>query len=205
MNDLAIIEKIGNKLQQPRKEIVFPLTPTHRKELRELRNANVGGLRDRLRTIKSLKRDEYYKKYSSDIEKDISKKEIIVKKLNNDWESRKEKLQKILSERKDLEDSFDLKFLCLDTGYNDIAQLKVNMDIKRKYSFDKKSVIRNLSDEEFDLQYKNKFSKVDEIIDDITTKYEEAINFGDLEIVKQLYYTMKNSDKFFTKISDLKI
>ena len=34
MNELALIEKIDNELQQPNKIEVFPLTPTHRKELK---------------------------------------------------------------------------------------------------------------------------------------------------------------------------
>lgn len=43
-NELTLYENIEKQLQKPRNVVVFPLTPTHRKELRLLRNTNIGSL-----------------------------------------------------------------------------------------------------------------------------------------------------------------
>jgi len=49
------------------------------------------------------------------------------------------------------------------------------------------------------------FKEVRNLIDDMNTKYEEAINFGDLEIVKELYFILKDGDKFLEKLINLEV
>jgi len=202
--ELIIIDKISKKLKEKRKETVFPLSPTHRKELRNLRDSNIGSLRNRLSNIQQLKQEEYRKKYNKEIEKEFLGKTEVCKKLNDNWIFVIKSINDILVIRKEKEEKLNTKFLNLNNDYGDISSLK-NIDKSRKFSFDKKFVCNKIADDEFIKKYEKSFNKVKELINKLDTQYEEAINFGDLEIVKQLYYYMKNSDKLFLNISNLKI
>lgn len=204
MNDLVVIDKIEQKLQEPREENTFPLTPTHRKELRKLRNENVGNLQERLKTIKQLKKEEYQNKYSKQIQKVLLKKEGVCKKLNSDWIKRLEQINKILLERKELEEKSNIKDFRIDCDYGNVGRLE-KIKTKRDYSTDSKQMSLKITEEEFEEKYGKKFEEVQKKIDSVVTKYEEAINFGDLNIVKQLYYIMKKADNFFIKIEQLEI
>ena len=204
MNDLIIIDKIEKKLQEKREPPIFPLASNHRKELRKLRDDNVGNLRERLRTIETLKKEEYEKKYAKQIEKELERYEGISKKLNFDWCERLKKINKIVSERKELEEKSHINKLSINNGYDEISELK-KVKSKREFSLDRKRKALEIAREEFDKKYGDKFNDVEKRINVIVTHYEEAINFGDLEIVKKIYYMMKKSDEFFTKVSDLKV
>jgi len=203
MNDLMLIDKIEKRLKEKRKEVVFPLTPTHRSELRKLKNTNVGGLNDRLRNIEKLKEDEYLKKYKEDTIKELRKKEKIIKRLNDDWERRIGLINSIIKERKILEEEENLVNLNINSDWNDISSLG-EIHYKRNYNIDD-DAWRKIGRDDFKKKYKDSFDKVRDKILDIETKYEEAINFGDLEIVKELYYMMKTSDVLFEKIDKLDI
>ena len=205
MNELILIDKIEKKLQEQREPPIFPLSPSHRKELRKLRDDNIGSLKERLRAIETIKREEYEKKYSKQIEKELERHEGTAKSLNIDWENRIEKINIILKERKQLEEKFDITKLYLNYDYNELSKLNDESKPKREFGFDRKQKALEIAREEFRKKYGDKFKKVEEKIDIIVTHYEEAINFGDLEIVKKLYYMMKKSDNFFIKVSELKI
>lgn len=204
-NELIIIDKIGQKLQNPKSERnVFPLSPTHRKELRELKRNNVGELRSRLRTIKNLKQDEYLEKYYKDVEKEVLKQSDKIKILNEDWEKIKIKINKIIQERIKLEEKHKSDFINFNYSYTSVSELKEFKE-KRVASQNIKSTTNEILSKQFNEKYNDKFEEVGKIIHDMNTKYEEAINFGDLDIVRELYYTMKGSEEFFKKISEMKI
>ncbi len=204
MNDLIVVDKIEKQLMQKREPAIFPLTPTHRKELRNLRDANIGDMRFRLNTIKDLKLEEYQKKYSSEIEKELEKYEGLNKTLNDDWVIRLKKINVILQERQKFEEKFKVEKLKLYTDYDNVAKLET-VKCNREFSFDRKQKSFEIIEHEFKEKYGKSFDAVGKKIDGVVTQYEEAINFGDLEIVKKLYYMMKNADNFFKKISELKI
>lgn len=204
MNDLIVVDKIEKKLMEKREPTIFPLTPTHRKELRHLRDRNVGDMRDRLSTIRSLKLEEYKKKYFKEIEKELEKYEGLSKNLNDDWKIRMLKINEIIKERKQFEEKFKVDKLKLYIEYDSISKLEV-IKSSRDFSLDRESKSLEIIREEFNEKYGKSFDAVGEKIDVLVTHYEEAINFGDLEIVKKLYYMMKNADNFFKKISELKI
>ena len=203
-NELMIVDKIERQLKEKREPTIFPLTPTHRKELRQLRNANVGDLRDRLSNIETLKKEEYQNKYSKVIEKELEKYEKNCNILNDDWKNILEKINKLLSDRKKFEEDHEVNKLTLKTDYGDVVNLD-KIKFSREYSLDRKQKSLDIAEEEFNKKYGANFKQVQKKIDAIVTHYEEAINFGDLEIVKQLYYMMKGADGFFEKISNLKI
>jgi len=205
-NELAVIKSIDKRLRENKKDRnIFPLTPTHRKELRQLKSKNVGSVSARLRTIKKLKLEEYKKKYYKSISKKVLQVGGIALQLNNDWEQRIIKLNKLINERKDFENKFDLTCLSLDCDWNGIGKLEPLKGISRKYGFNSENIINDVVKKEFNKKYQISFDEVQKRIDDISTKYEEAINFGDLELVKELYYILKSSDNLFEKISNMKI
>jgi len=204
MNELILVDKIEKRLQEQREPPIFPLASNHRKELRKLRDDNVGNLRERLHTIKTLKKEEYEKKYAKQIEKELERYEGISDKLNIDWKDRVKKINNILNERKQLEEKSDINKLSLEQDWNDISELK-ELKPKREFKLDRKQKALEIAREEFEKKYGDKFDAVEKKIGIIVTHYEEAINFGDLEIVKKIYYMMKKSDSFFIKVSELKI
>lgn len=205
MNDLIIVQNIEKRLREKRNPVIFPLTPTHRKELRDLKRTNVGNLLERLRIIKELKEDEYKTKYFNDIKKELKKHQKICQVLNDDWINRIKKMNELIKERKILEKKNKIEFLSLNHSYGSIATLEIINEVDRKFTFDEDKVTDEIAEKEFNEKFGDNFKKVNEKIDDITTKYEEAINFGDLEIVKELYYIMKSADSFFERISNLKV
>jgi len=205
MNELILVENIEKRLREKREPPIFPLSPTHRKELRELRDRNVGDLRERLRIIKQLKKEEYKKKYFTEIQTELKKVEHTCKLLNEDWTKRIEKMNEILRERKELENKNDIKCLDLKCSWNKISELKEIKEEERKFIFDKNDMTNHIAEKEFERKYAKSFELVSKKIDDIYTKYEEAINFGDLEIVKALYYIMKTAENFFDKVNNLRI
>lgn len=207
MNELVLIDKIDKRLQEKREPIVFPLTPTHRKELRTLRDRNIGDLRNRLRTIKSLKLEEFEKKYEKEIQERFSNEKKVCETLNEDWKKRIKEIIKILSMRKCFEKKHNNKFLKLSIDYTTLSELdeKRVKNTKRDFSFNEQEATKDISKEEFDKKFSKAFEEVDKKIDEVNTQYEEAINFGDLEIVKELYYIMKKADKFFERISNIKV
>ncbi|KKN55950.1 hypothetical protein LCGC14_0576920 [marine sediment metagenome] len=204
-NELIIINKIDKKLQEKRDKNVFPLAALHRKELRQLRDSNIGNLRDRLKTIKELKKEEYIKKYSDSIKKGFTDMQNICDSLNKDWKERIQIIQKLLQDRKDLEDKSNVIHLKLNTDYSDICELKKLEEHQREFYYNEKELIKEIGSEGFENKFSKAFDEVTKRIDNIHEKYEEAINFGDLEIVKELYYIMKKADGFFVQISNLKV
>jgi hypothetical protein len=76
--------------------------------------------------------------------------------------------------------------------------------MKRIYEV-RENHIRNFVRKSFDDKYKISFDEIENFIKKMNETYEEAINFGDLELVKKIYYYLKDSDKLFKKIEDMKI
>lgn len=203
-----IVKNIEKRLQIPQEVKVFPLTPTHRKELRQLRDKNIGELRQRLNIIKELKKEEYIKKYKKDIQKELKNYQEVSKALNDDWKKIVDKIKLWIETRKKQEDKIkdSIKKLSLNYDYGDIPQLDVSGKTwKREFSTDMVKLTKNIANQEFESKFGVAFQKSQEHIDQLYTMYEEAINFGDLEIVKEIYYKLKKSDDFFNKVSGLTI
>ena len=205
-NELVVIEKITNDLKIS-KGNVFPLTPTHRKELRELRANNVSNLHVKIRLIEDELKKQYKAKYSKEIKKEFDIKKKNIELLNNNWIDLKEKLVDLLKTRETFEKSFDLIDAKLENDWNDVCQLDINdvQNFKRKYSFEEEKVLNSIVTKEFAEKFSVNFEKVRQKIQELDTAYEEAINFGDLEIVKKLYYMTKDADTFLDKLKTIKV
>lgn len=208
MNEMVLVKDVERRLQRPQDVKVFPLTPTHRKELRELRNQNIGELRQRLRTIKDLKKEEYIKKYHKEIGKELKKYQTIAKKLNTDWKKTISQIKFLIEQRKKYEETFkdSIPMLSRNSDYGSISNLDVlNKDWKREFTINMQELSKRIATQEFEAKFGESFQKSQDMIDKLYTMYEEAINFGDLEIVKEIYYKLKDADKFFEKVGDITI
>jgi len=208
VNDLKIIEKINNKLSSKIEKSVFPLSPTHRKELRQLKKAYIGNLYNRLTTLKSLKFEEYLISHKTDYDKLYKSSIIICQKLNKKSLDFNKLIESIIRKAISFENSLNLSGIKIDSNYSLISKNNLeqytNKEYLKIYTINEGS-IKNFMREKFDEKYKDSFIQVSKIIEDLENKYEEAINFGDLELVRQLYYTLKDSDLFFEKIANLKV
>lgn len=207
-NQLTIVSKIETQLRQRREQNVFPLTPTHRKELRQLRDANVGELTTQLRFIKKEKLDSFKVKYRKNLEELAQKGKGICEDLNKDWKKIKTQIKKLLDERKKLEEKNMPNYSTVSNSYENVHlfnEQRIDEYLQREITFDIENSTKSGAEKEFDEEYGEGFKKVQEQIDQINTAYEEAINFGDLEIVKELYYKMKDADQFLEKIRKIKV
>lgn len=206
MNELVLVDKMEKRLRQPQEPRVFPLTPTHRKELRQLRDRNIGELKNRLNNIKQIKKEEYARKYKNELELESKKYLLVCQELNNDWKKIIEKVNKMISDRKKFEDKQKeiIEKLDLDCNWSGISQLQP-ITSKRKYKINIPGVAQQLGKKEFEKKYGKAFEETNKKIDLLVTMYEEAINFGDLEIVKEIYYKLKEADKFIERVAKIKV
>lgn len=208
MNEIVLVKKVEKRLRQPFEPKVFPLTPTHRKELRKLRDDNIGELRRRLSTIKQMKRQEFTKKYRKEIKREIGEFGEVAKSLNKGWDWTLKEIDKLIDAQKNIEKKLEkeISHLKLERAWSDIAELNfIKEKHKRKFVLDYEVQIANIAKLKFDEKYKDAFDKTEEKIDLLVTMYEEAINFGDLEIVKEVYYKLKEADKFLDMVNKLKV
>ncbi len=204
-NELTVIQKIEKKLKADsfRDKGVFPLASNHRKELRELRANFVGDVTTRLSILKDEKLEEFRKKNSKEIKKEILTLNDKCSTLNDNWNDCIDKIRVVLDERKTFEENILIEGIDFECDYNDLSKLKITETKRLAYVNDKRFDV--ISKDMFDTKYGYAFNEVNKLLQDIKTKYEEAINFGDLGIVKELYYTLKDSDTLFKKIESLKI
>lgn len=213
--DLVIVEKIENRLQtESDNRNVFPLSPTHRKELRELKRQNMGDIHTQLRTIKELKREEYKTKYRKELDKEFESKQKDCDILDKAWIEARNKVQEICKEFFELGNKHRSETLSINTDcdYDSILKYRHSKDnikriskIKREYYFDEERISNEILEKEFDKRFGKSFKKVADHIENLETKYEEAINFGDLNLVKEIYYILKSSDTFFEKIQAMEV
>lgn len=205
VNDLMIVGKIDKQLREkrPEKDNVFPLSPTHRKELRKLRDSNISGLKERLYNIMKVKKEEFFTKYRDKIENEADKVNPKIDKLNKKFNDMINDLRKSTRELVALEEELGMDNIAVDRDWNDICALE-DKHYKREYKKDTKLIKKTLEDM-FEKQFGEKFSEVQKKIDKMLEQYEEAINFGDLEIVKELYYQLKDADGFLDSVSKLEV
>lgn len=207
--ELTLYDKIESQLQERRPTTVFPLTATHRKELRELRDRNVGNLRTKLSFIKSEKRDFYTKQYIADIETEVGKKLAHVDKVNSSFVDMISKIKSLVEKQREIEAKAleSIGSCSTENGYDEIEQLRVDAisNNYRRLKVDVSAQSKSIASDEFDKKYGTLFQEAGDKIDKLNEMYEEAINFGDLEQVKEIYYMFKNADSFLDNVAKLEI
>lgn len=204
-NAMVVLENIEKRLMKPRKEgeNVFPLSPTHRKELRQLRDRNISDIKSRLKNIKNIKRDEFKLKYADKIQKQTNIIKQTTDDLNDKWRITLSKINEHISDFKELQENYNLENIRIDSEYSDLANLKF-LTTRRHYDVNSEAVEKVISGLFYD-KFNDKFEEVQNQINLLLERYEEAINFGDLEIVKEIYYNLKQADVYLNKVSSIKV
>jgi hypothetical protein len=202
-NELTVADNIERAIVES-PNTVFPLMAQHRKELRHLRDENIGNLRTRLTTIKQLKREEFIKAHEAEIRAEMAGQEAIAEQINSRWLEAIKRVDAILKSQQEFEKERVTDFLDLYSPYDSVLHI-VEQSKERKYSVNVEKKCREIASRRFDEKFTDAFSEASKRIDDIYTKYEESINFGDLSIVKQCYFIMKQADGFFTKIEQMQV
>lgn len=202
-NELTIADNIERAIVES-PNTVFPLMAQHRKELRHLRDEIIGNLRQRLTTLKQLKREEFIKTHEAEIAQEMKGQEQLAERINARWLLTVAEVGKLLTEQQDFEKGLKTEFLDLASPYDSMLHI-VAQSKERKYSVNVEKKCKEIASRRFDEKFSEAFLEVSKRIDDIYTKYEESINFGDLSIVKQCYFIMKQADGFFTKIEQMQV
>jgi hypothetical protein len=205
-NELVIFEEIDKRLKTRRdlKDNIFPLSTTHRKELRNLKDRNISGLKDRLSILKDLKSKEFYNNNKEIIEQ---KTLSIISQVDNLNKSFAECILKInveIDKIKEIESLSEMDKIKIDRYYNISKYVIINDEHIVVYSVHEKAIEKGLR-ELFNDQFGIKFDEINVKINKLLEQYEEAINFGDLELVKEIYYTLKEMDKFIDHIAKIKV
>lgn len=204
-NDLMIINNIENKLRTKRKETdnIFPLSPTHRKELRLLKSSNIGELYNQLDNIKKLKKEEFKQKYFKIVLNKCEEYKKDMTLLNEKYHSMIDKINSMIEELKECENKTDMQIIDIKYKYDTISSLN-KFGYEREYIISKNN-INKILEKMFNEKFNKKFNVIKERIEKMSKQYEEAINFGDLEIVKELYYMMKDTDIILNEASKIKV
>ena len=107
-NELVNLQKLSNKidviLRNNKENNIFPLSPTHRKELRKLKNVNVGNLRTQIQIIKTDKLNkylDYHKNKEIKIKDDYKKFNEMYNKIKNNYLEGFKKLKECYEKKKD--------------------------------------------------------------------------------------------------------
>jgi hypothetical protein len=207
MNELTIYNKeIELRLKTKRDITIFPLSAMHRKELRELKSKNIGNLRERLRAIKDLKLQEFKEKNQILIKNVINKNKKVINDLNEQWLKSLDVIEKIINERIENEKKIDRNIIEIETSYNSLSCLNFKRnECTRVLTCRESYIFENYIKKEFEIKYGEGFKKMENLLFVLNEQYEEGINFGDLEVVKEIYYKMKEANVFFEKLSQLEI
>ena len=99
-----VMIKVNTKLEKARGDTIFPIPAQLRKDIRELKNSQIGSVKTRLKILKKEKLDlfiSFQKNYVSKNEDRLSKK---VDSMNRRFKDKFEKLRKIALELKVLKD-----------------------------------------------------------------------------------------------------
>ena len=218
---VALINQTQKEIAYPRADKpVFPLQAMHRKELRKLRDKNVGNLQTQIRFIKSQKRDEFIeafmvtnkatikklqtkaKRYDTILNKRIAKLIQCGEGLSKDIQALKDSEVFNISRSYSLNDFFDA--IC---SHN--RKLKENKNIRESNntlyvnSYLSEDNVKDIARKRFEELFSEPFENCNKMVSKINELYEEAINFGDLEQCKNIYYDMKKGDAFIDSIKNL--
>jgi hypothetical protein len=200
----TLIEKAEKNTAVRKYPMVYPISNDLRKELKKQKDKEIGDIRTQIKTLRDLKFQEFKSKASTfgKIDAILKPVEKRAKMLNKAFIELKEKAKELMKEQKDLEK--DTKYIHIDSAYCDLSQLRVDKESRRVYAVDG-DAFDEIAEEMFDKEYKNAFEETYKVLDDISTKFDEAVLFADLEAVKTLYFQMKESKKLFEKIEKMEV
>ncbi len=203
-HDLIVIDR----QLRSRKHNSFPLTPTHRKELRQIISKNIGDLRIKIDLISHEKYLEFIAKNEVKFDKIKTEQQKKVDFLMTEFNKMRDKVAKEIENFIVIESetNYIKDIIRTDIGYSDISRLNIkSIEVSyRKYAISDDK-FNNYTESKFKEVFKDKTQKIYNMIDLYSTKYEEAIVFGDLLLVKDIYYHLKQLETDIEKLRKVKV
>jgi hypothetical protein len=197
---------------------VFPLSPTHRKELKQLKDNNIADLRKRFYTIKRLKSEEFKEKHTNKIKEIVEKNLKVCEELNKNYYDFLNSLYSLSKHYKDLEKENIGEFIRRQNLYNSdfldlsnstkeefIKHFSNKNDKNKQIYYVNESYINTFIEKEFKRKFNKKFDNFLKYIDELEEKFKESVVFGDLLTCKDIYFKMKECDKKLDELNDLEV
>jgi len=203
--DLVIID---NRLKSKDNNI-FPLSPTHRKELRNILSRNIGDLKIKLNLIKDRKFEEFKQKNKTKFDKIKKEKNKEIKIINEEYLNMQTTIINLVKQFIEQDKSLNKDenpFIFVHSEYGLISNLNIK-GLKNQY---RRYELNDVSFNEFiQKRFNEKFNqntqKVYDLIELYSSKYEEAIVFEDLLLVKDIYFKIKELKTEIEKLDKIKV
>jgi hypothetical protein len=213
--EIVVMQKVDKwkKWMQKRSEKrKYPIPTSLRKELMELKNAHMGNLNSQLKFLKKEKYKEYCEANQDKIETMRTQTSKVIKNLNEEWEYLLESMLVSYEEyRKSLEEIYDGKemFIQVRKGYdwNKVEEYLKNPKSKDncRFDFDEHKFRDEVLKKDFEDRYGAGFKEAQQNINILEEKFQEAIVFGDIDLVKEIYFTLKDADQFLDRVANTKV
>lgn len=211
MNELVVMEKLKKFEKQilaKRDKEPYPIQSTLREELNSLKKSEIGNLRKQIMVLRQTKYDQYCELHQKKVEQEEKRSQETIEKINSDYQNmlkqfEKQTLDFFKATNKKLQGiSFDDN---KRYKVNDLKLISTHMDYRYSVNFSKDKFNKTVMKEDFDKKYGQAFQKTFEKIDFLEQKFNEAVVFGDIQIVKEIYYTLKQADQFLKKLEAIKL
>jgi len=220
-NELIVLEKADKwktTMLAKRDEKIYPIPQQLRKELDILKSAQIGNLTSQLKFIRSEKYKEFCDANQDKIEQEREKTQKTIAlietgaaKLIADMQAMARKFQ--ATEEKLLEGREE--FIKKDKGYH-WKEVMENLGVEDEndaddeklsctYQFSEEKFKDTALKEEFKRKFGIGFEEAQKAITTLEEKFKEALLFGDIELVKDIYFTMKRADEFLSKVQQMKV
>jgi regulator of replication initiation timing len=202
----AIIEKVEKGIGKSY-PMVYPISNLLRKELKDLKAKEIGDLKQQVKAIKEIKLKEFMenKKNKAEIEKQHKPMNKDCEFLNIEFEKLAARVRKEVTAFKSIDKELAKEHINIDHSYDSISRLNFDEEKMRRQYTVNSNAWYEIGKKIFEERYGAAFDKTLELLTDISTKFDEAVLFADLEEVKSLYFQMKKSSKMFDKIRELKV
>ena len=191
-NEIIVRKDVEDRLRKFRTDHKkSPIPQNLRDKLVELKGKTIGNLRKQVKTIKDLKRAEFEKNNS-----DIINTEL-VKKMQPAHEFVIE-MQKLVDKIKELENEKPVGVERNSYTYDQLNRMfTISNSSKREL---KNEIIKSLF-----AKWTEKFDGVAAKLQEYEDLYEEVVLFGDVELVKEVYYKLKKAERLVNSLETLKV
>jgi len=200
-------EETKNKLLKKQDVKVYPLTQSLRKELNELKDNHIGNLNGQLNNLKRLKYELFCKYHNKRFLAEKKELQIKISLIDKEQEKLREEFSKKFQKiEKNLESMKNIAGFSYEADYyleNVLENKEQRMRFKTWLKED------TFSEELFKIEFNDKYGKGFEVakerIKELEQQFRESLVFGDLEMVKELFFILKDADKFLEKLTNMEM
>jgi hypothetical protein len=209
MNELTVIEKLDKferSVVAKRETPLFPIPAALRKELNELKKKEFGNLLDQIRALHDTKSQEYCKLYAKSAHKEAMRAKAELDGWNKRWITATINLGDTFKELREQKDNFKFP-INEENDYDSRTLLALSAAKPTKFvlKLKEQTFTEWHLKKEFEVKYGAGFEEAKTKIRTLEEKFNEALVFADLELVKEIYYTIKKADVFLKRLSELRL